>query len=147
MRYVSADLSEPEAMLKLDITNIELPAGSQDIVICSHVLEHIPDDASAMRELARITRPTGVVFVQVPQNVEKFSTHEDPTIVTQEARASAFGQHDHVRIYGLDLTERLLAAGLSAEVARPWLSMTVTERQRAGVWDDRIYICRPTPAR
>lgn len=42
--YLTADLFNPRAMVKMDITNIDYPDQSFDIIYCSHVLEHIQDD-------------------------------------------------------------------------------------------------------
>src|ERR1041385_5412258 len=55
--YLSADLSSPLAMVKMDLTSIDYPDNSFDAIYCSHVLEHIPDDRSAMRELFRVLAP------------------------------------------------------------------------------------------
>ena len=77
--------------LRLDITALDLPDASFDAVICSHVLEHVDDDAAAMRELARITAPGGWCLVMVPLDLERETTYEDPTITSPEARRRASG--------------------------------------------------------
>jgi SAM-dependent methyltransferase len=56
---------------KFDMKNIELPESSFDIVIASHVLEHIDDDLRAMTEVKRILRPGGVALLPVPTYAEK----------------------------------------------------------------------------
>jgi len=47
---------------------LELPFADEtfDRIICSEVLEHIPDDQTAIRELARVLRPGGSIAVTVP---------------------------------------------------------------------------------
>ena len=45
------------ASFQLDITDMSLPDGSFDAILCSHVLEHVEDDAAAMRELRRVLEP------------------------------------------------------------------------------------------
>lgn len=50
VQYLSADLGSPHAMEESDITNIDWSEASFDIIYCSHVLEHVPEDRSAMRE-------------------------------------------------------------------------------------------------
>jgi SAM-dependent methyltransferase len=109
--YVSADLSSPLAHLHMDITDIPLPDDSFDCIICCHVLEHIPDDRKAMRELYRILRPGGWAIIQSPIDASRDKTFEDPGVVSPEDRHRLFGQSDHVRVYGRDYQERLEEAG------------------------------------
>ena len=49
-----------------DATRMPFPDGSFDKVIAAEVLEHIPDDWRALREIARVLRPGGQVAVTVP---------------------------------------------------------------------------------
>ena len=56
LEYLSIDLESPLAMKKMDITRLELPDASYDIIFCNHVFEHIPDDRAAMRELFRVLK-------------------------------------------------------------------------------------------
>ena len=39
---------------------------SMDVVTSTHVVEHVPDDAGYVRELARIVRPGGVIYLETP---------------------------------------------------------------------------------
>lgn len=116
LEYLSADLESPHAMVKMDITNIQYPDHSFDVIVASHVFEHIPDDGKAMRELYRVLKPGGWAILQVPIWGEK--TFEDPSITTPEARKREFGQHDHVRRYGWDgkYRERLENSGFLVKV-------------------------------
>ena len=92
------------------LTAIPLRAGSVDMVVCYHVLEHVPDDAAAMRELARVLSPGGVGLVQVPI---RFGQPTDEDLEADEAdRIRRFGQRDHVRYYGDDFEQRLVDNGL-----------------------------------
>jgi SAM-dependent methyltransferase len=113
--YLTADLYEPNVMVKMDITNIQYPDASFDIVICNHVLEHIPDDRKAMRELFRVLRPGGWGILQVPLSMKLTSTYEDPSITTDAGREQAFGQADHVRIYAMDYLDRLRETGFEID--------------------------------
>jgi predicted SAM-dependent methyltransferase len=113
--YITADLYNPDAMIKMDITQIQYPDESFDIILCSHVLEHIPDDQKAMRELYRVLKKEGWAVVLVPiADMEK--TYEDFSIITEAGRLKAFGQSDHVRKYGIDYSERLKSAGFNVTV-------------------------------
>lgn len=51
----------------MDVTNLPFKDNSFDVVICSEVLEHIPDDAKAISELVRITKPGRMLAVSVPR--------------------------------------------------------------------------------
>jgi predicted TPR repeat methyltransferase len=51
---------------KMDLTNLQFPDGSFDLVICSDVLEHISNDRLAFAELARVTKRGGNLLLTVP---------------------------------------------------------------------------------
>ena len=89
--------------------------GAFDTAIVSHVLEHVPDDLGAMRELRRVLANDGIVLSHHPSDPERERTFEDPSITSSAERARVFGQADHVRIYGRDLPERWTAAGFIVE--------------------------------
>ncbi len=112
--YLTADLFNPRAMVKMDITNIQYAEQSFDVIYCSHVLEHVVDDKQAMRELFRVLKNDGWAVLVVPITSEK--TFEDPSIVDPHERLHAFGQMDHVRRYGPDYIERLRGAGFTVDM-------------------------------
>lgn len=45
---------------------VPLPDGSADVVASTHVVEHVPDDVGYVREMARLARPGGVVYIETP---------------------------------------------------------------------------------
>lgn len=140
--YVSSDLSSPEAMVKMDITAIPEPDQSYDMVICNHVLEHIPDDGLAMRELYRVLKPGGFAILQVPISYALESTFEDPSVTSPEDRYRVFGQKDHVRIYGRDYTRRLERAGFTVNELPYAASLPASEADRfALLKEERLYFC------
>jgi SAM-dependent methyltransferase len=114
--YVTADLFNPRAMVKMDIMDIRFPDESFDVIYCSHVLEHVADDRKAVSEFHRVLKRDGWAILLVPILGEK--TFEDPSIVDPDDRLRAFGQADHVRIYGPDYVDRLRDAGFEVEVTR-----------------------------
>jgi ubiquinone/menaquinone biosynthesis C-methylase UbiE len=136
LRIVTLDLERVDVAVRGDITRLPFPSASFDGVICSHVLEHIPDDAGAMRELRRVLRPGGTILIQVPQS-GKQHTYEDWSITSAEERIKHFGQEDHVRWYGEDLVDRLRVAGLKVAIESP-----IEYRQVYGFKDERIYRCQ-----
>jgi SAM-dependent methyltransferase len=60
------DFGEYNCDLHLDACQIDLPDASFDCVICIEVLEHVADPFAAARELMRIIRPGGALFLTVP---------------------------------------------------------------------------------
>ena len=59
LSYISGDLNPGAAMEVMDVTELPRPDGAFDVVLCNHVLEHIPDDRRAMSELFRVLEPGG----------------------------------------------------------------------------------------
>jgi SAM-dependent methyltransferase len=49
-----------------DITEIPVPDASFDVILCTEVLEHVPRPIEALREMARITKPGGRLFLTAP---------------------------------------------------------------------------------
>jgi SAM-dependent methyltransferase len=109
--YLTADISARNVMMKMDITKIDFPDNTFDVIICNHVLEHIIDDRKAMAELLRVLKPGGWGILQVPISLSLEETYEDISITRPADRASAFGQSDHVRIYAMDYVDRLRQTG------------------------------------
>jgi SAM-dependent methyltransferase len=117
LRYVTTDLDLGQDVdLRLDVTALDLPDGAFDAIVCSHVLEHVADDAAAMRELRRVTAAGGWCLVMVPIDLTRAQTYEDPAIVDPAAREHAFLQFDHVRLYAPDIAGRLRDAGFAVEI-------------------------------
>ncbi|MEZ4988649.1 MAG: class I SAM-dependent methyltransferase [Saprospiraceae bacterium] len=96
---------------KADITDIPFENDFFDVIICNHVLEHIPNDALAMSELYRVLKKKGWAILQVPIDYSREKTYEDFSITKPEEREKAFGQNDHVRWYGRDYKDRLRKSG------------------------------------
>lgn len=113
LEYRTADYFRPNVDDRVDISNMPLYADdSVDAFLCSHILEHVPDDRAAMRELFRILKPGGFGIVMVPLVVGVTQTHEDPAINTAALRWRHYAQDDHLRLYGTeDFMARLAAAG------------------------------------
>lgn len=133
--YLSADISPGVAMEVVDITAIPYPEGSFDVVICSHVLEHVPDDRGAMGEVFRTLRSGGTAYFMQPVDFERAETYEDPSIVTPEERLRAFNQHNHVRVYGRDIRDRLAGAGFEVAERRYTEELDPADRARYALQD------------
>lgn len=113
--YTTTDLLSPIADVKADICDLPFEDNSYDIILCNHVLEHIPDDTKAMQELYRVMKPGGYGIFQIPQDLNREMTFEDDSITDRTERAKIFGQYDHVRVYGRDYFEKLRSIGFTVE--------------------------------
>lgn len=109
--YLTADLYQHDVMEKIDITAIPYSGDTFDVILCNHVLEHIPDDRKAMQELYRVLKPGGWAVLQVPVSATMETSYEDPAVTLEKDREQIFGHRDHVRIYGKDYAERLRQTG------------------------------------
>jgi len=114
-RYITTDLHSPLAEVKADLCHLPFKDNQFDLIFCNHVLEHIVEDQKAIKELYRVLEKGGTLIAQVPLDASRTQTYEDPSITESQARAKAFGQYDHVRIYGLDFYERLQKVGFSTQ--------------------------------
>jgi SAM-dependent methyltransferase len=144
LRYVTTDHDpSPDVDLRLDITALDLPDRAFDAIICSHVLEHVPDDRAAMRELRRVTAAGGFALVMVPLALHRDTTYEDPSITAPGERERAFLQHDHVRLYAPDIADRLRSAGFVVETVDLHAELGPAAATHHGLLaSDLIFLCR-----
>lgn len=115
INYTTTDLLSPIADVKADICDLPFEDNSYDVILCNHVLEHIPDDTKAMQELYRVMKPGGYGIFQIPQELDRVVTFEDDSITDRDERAKIFGQYDHVRVYGRDYFNKLRSIGFKVE--------------------------------
>lgn len=116
LKYTTADIVSPIAILHIDIMDTKLKAESYDIIFANHVLEHVPNDILAMKEIYRIMKANSWAILQVPINYNALKTDEDFSITDPKEREKRFGQYDHVRYHGLDYPERLKQSGFDVEI-------------------------------
>jgi SAM-dependent methyltransferase len=132
--YLSSDLNSPHAMVHADLRKMPMEDNSFDVIVCFHVMEHIVDDRPAFREIARLLQRDGVGFIFVPLG-------DGPT---QEGAPESdwlrlYGQRDHVRIYGMDVVDRMTSSGLAVEVVDTRKYFSEAEQTRHGLrGDDRV---------
>lgn len=143
--YVTADLLDSRADVRADITALQFNDASFDIVYCSHVLEHVPDDHKAMRELYRVLDSDGLAIVMVP--LRGAVTEEDLSITDPQERARRYGQADHVRYYGMDIVTRLQAAGFDVQRIDTHKLFVAQDIAGMRLGSVQILLCRkpPTP--
>lgn len=105
-RYLTADFMRDDVDLKLDICDMcTLDDGSFDLIVACDVLEHVMSDSLALEEIFRVLSPEGWAILTVPQKDGLAETFEDKSITTEAGRLEAFGQEDHLRIYGENFPE------------------------------------------
>ena len=141
--YTTADLDSPIADLHLDVTDINQPSDTYDVVICNHVLEHVNDANKAFSEIKRILKPGGWAILLVPINPD-VDTFEDPSITDPKERERLFGQYDHVRQFGRDYAEVLRRAGFKVTEDRIYYEISEQQRERMHLsrrGEEIIYRC------
>lgn len=140
--YVTADLESPLAKVKMDIQAIPFGEGEFDVIFCNHILEHVDDDRLAMREMFRVMRPGGWGIMLVPQNFDRETTFEDPSLTTPQQRYEVYGQSDHQREYGRDYPMRLAEAGFDVEEIDYLKYLTPQQAKLYGLRTEILYVVR-----
>ena len=97
------DLSAHRADVQIDLQNIDLPDASLDVVLSSHVLEHVPDTHRALSELFRVISPRGRLYLQIPLAWGR--TFVPPEPVFHADNTPVFFN------FGWDLTDQIRSAG------------------------------------
>lgn len=129
----------PDYVKNINILNIPYRDNYFDAVICNHVLEHVEDDIKGMSEIFRVLKKGGFAILQVPISYKINKTYEDFSITDSKCREDAFGQCDHVRIYGPDYVDRLKSIGFNVDV----ISNLAETHPKAGLnKKENIFICR-----
>ena len=119
--YICGDLftegyTYPDHVQSMNVLDIPFEDESFDLVICNHLLEHVENDKLAMKELFRVLKKGGKAILQVPISLNSEDTYEDFSIIEPKEREIAFGQNNHVRIYGLDYAKRLKQVGFKVKL-------------------------------
>jgi SAM-dependent methyltransferase len=132
--YVRADYLHDGIDLRLDITDMpSIQDGAYDVLIACDVLEHVSDFRRAVAEIHRVLTSGGTAILTVPQQDGLGVTREDATLTTDEERRAAFGQHDHVRMFGDDFAAEVARYGFDVDVIdRDNFTADVVTRHRLG---------------
>jgi SAM-dependent methyltransferase len=98
--YIRGDLNpQKQDVVLIDATNIQYNNESFDIVICNHVLEHIPYYLKAIAEIYRVLKWNGTAILQTPYSKLLKTNFADEGINTDELRSFFYGEKDHYRIF------------------------------------------------
>jgi SAM-dependent methyltransferase len=121
---VSAERGIPT--IRGDATRLPFAPGSLDLVVAYDVLEHIPDDSTAAKQIFELLRPGGMFLVAVPCDMRLWSAHDEAV--------------DHVRRYERDeLVSLLTGAGFVLDDVRSWMVLlrpAVALRRRSSSGSD-----------
>lgn len=133
-RYVRADLYPTDRSIeKVDMLNMPYPSESFDLVMANHVLEHVDDDRKALSEIRRVLKPRGIAILQTPFAAKLRATFSDAGIDDDAGRLQAYGQEDHVRLYGADIFERFAESGLLPDIQTHGVALAAVDPVRYGV--------------
>ena len=144
--YIKADLYPAAGDIQReDITKLSFPDNTFDVLIANHILEHVGDDGAAMREIFRVLSPGGLAILQTPYSAKLDTTYEDKAINDDAGRLQAFGQEDHVRLYGLDLFIKLENNGLVSRMTTHAQTLGDIDAALYGVNEREPFICYQKP--
>jgi SAM-dependent methyltransferase len=143
LNYLTGDLESPIADIHFDLHQIPLEENRFDVVFCNHVMEHVNDPIQCMKEIYRVMKPGGWAIMQVPQDMSRAITNEDPSITSRAEREKHFWQKDHVRLFGRDYPQWLEKAGFKVAIydTKQKFDSAVIEKYRL-MKDELLYIAR-----
>lgn len=143
VRYINGDLWEPDVLSRFDVMQMPFSAGTFDVVICNHVLEHVSNDLAAMADLYRVLSRGGWAVLQVPIAMALVDTLEDAAATTERQRIELFGQRDHVRLYAeRDYVDRLRSVGFRVSIEPFCIELPEVDVNRyALIPQEVVFIC------
>ena len=142
IKYISGDLNPLIADGKINIIDMDFENNFFDVIICSHVLEHIVNNRKAISELSRVLKPGEKAILQVPISKYNKKTFEDFSIILPEKREKYFGQNDHISIYGKNYKKRLESIGFKVELYDIKKDLSILDIKKFGLNEEEIlYVC------
>lgn len=139
--YMTIDYAPWHGERQEDARKLTFEDGSYDLILCSHVLEHIEEDGQAMREMFRVLRPGGVALIVVPiYPLDRAETEEDFSIQDEAGRLAVFGAIDHVRNYGLDIEGRIRSAGFDVEHLNVGDVVPLADWDRERLYEEHFFV-------
>lgn len=139
LEYITADIESPLAKVKMDIHDIPFEENTFDVIFCNHVLEHVADDIQSLNEMKRVLKPGGWAILQVPffPPLPEI-TYEDKSIIDPKEREKAYGQDDHVRLYGQDYAKRLASVGFTVKEEKLIEELSAEEKRLFALPENEI---------
>jgi SAM-dependent methyltransferase len=128
--YFSGDINPALADHVVDITRITFPDDYFDLIICSHVLGHVGNEALAIDEMYRVLKPGGEALIMTVIDLKNPVTAENPSCTTPSDRLANYGEPDLLRLHGLDFRLRLQRDVVTVEEIDYTRKLSVSENQR-----------------
>lgn len=143
IEYVDGDIDPLMATHVVDVTNIKYADNYFDIIICSHVLGHVPDEKKAISELRRVLNPNGIALIMTLIDKNNKATFEDEEIISASDRAANYGEPDLCRLHGLDFKDRLAESGFKVEVIdyRKFIDSEMAHKLSVGDGNRELIFC------
>ncbi|MBU2592258.1 MAG: class I SAM-dependent methyltransferase [Patescibacteria group bacterium] len=131
IEYTAIDLyPDYPGIKKMDVRDLKFSNGVFDYVFCLNVLEHIKEDDEALKELKRVVKVNGKVFVEIPMKGEQTVEYEKPNALDS----------DHVRQYGSDVTERFEKAGFKYKEIKWSQLYGKKDKEKYGLKDKTVFL-------
>ncbi|HMT92628.1 methyltransferase domain-containing protein [uncultured Thiothrix sp.] len=132
--YIKADLYPNAADIqKVDLLQMPFTDDQFNFLIANHVMEHVANVSQALAEIWRVLKPGGWAILQTPYCATLQHTWEDAGIQSTTQRLAAYGQEDHVRLFGQDIFTRIEAIGFSSLVTTHNELLPNTSSKKYGV--------------
>lgn len=131
--YVDGDINPANARNIIDITDIRYPENYFDLIICAHVLGHVPDEHKAIKEMYRVLKADGIALIMTLIDSKSAQTFEDQSIVSYSDRLKHYSESDLCRLHGLDFSDRLANQRFEVEVIDYRLSFTEEKQKHSSL--------------
>lgn len=144
VKYTSTDISRDDVDVRMDVENMStIKDNAFDVIIFSHVLEHVSSPPKALSELHRVLSPDGVAIIMVPLFHSVETTLEAKGETSVEERLRLYGQDDHVRLYAKkDFLAALQGANFKVAQKRPTDFDPTLIAKNAIADDSVLYLCK-----
>ncbi len=145
LTYIGADLNPQLADYQMDICQIPNNDNEYDLILCAHVLGHVPDEGKAIREMKRVLKTDGLAIIMTVIDMKNPKTHESSAAKTPAEKLENYGESDLVRLHGLDFGDRLAAQGFKVDRLDYRLIFSESEQKKYGLGQgarEVLYLCR-----
>ena len=145
LEYITADINPTLADAVIDIQNIPFDDKKCDLVICSHVLGHVPDESKAIDEIYRVLKVGGQALILTVIDPNRSKTFENKALKTPNERLIHYGEPDLLRLHGQDFSLRLQRNGVKVERIDYSTRFTEAEKNKYRLGNKEreiIYLCK-----